>query len=253
MQNDISWEEKRLQEVKLQFQQAEKQLQGLQRTIENLDAYINTVRSDETGTHFRMSNLAWRKRASEMIRELIKTDKKSYPTFNSVLVPIYIKLRDVYGVVLDQMRKDYVYKYDTLRYPSAFEVISDDDVVREIFESLLLSMFPSTYFIDEAFVLSEQGDEEHIADMQRDRQEQIIMNKIVPLAIKRNDESDDYVDTFEEICSQMDCSWHNLQVRYMHKNGLDYLPSKLTVIAGNDSVRRKFQKALRILLEKYTV
>lgn len=251
MPNEISWEEKRLREIKAQFQQAERQLQGLRRTIENLDTYIKTDKPD--APPFRMSNAAWRKRTSEMIRELVKTDKESYPTFNSVLVPIYIKLRDVYGIVLEQMRKDYIYKYDTLRYPSAFEVISDDDVVRGIFESLLLSMFPTVYFSDEAFLLSEQGDIDHIADMQRTKQEQAIMHKIVPLAIKKNDESHEYMNTFEEICSQMDCSWHNLQVRYMHKHKLDCLPSKLTVIAANDTVRRKFQKTIRVLLEKYTV
>jgi len=100
---------KRLEEVNAQYEQALRQLAGLNNTIINLQKYASHLISvgDFSARPQRLSNEAWRKRASEMIKELIKVDKKNYPTFNSVLVPIYIQLRNVYGVVLDQLRKDF--------------------------------------------------------------------------------------------------------------------------------------------------
>ena len=145
-----------------------------------------------------------------------KVDKKNYPTFNSVLVPIYIQLRNVYEVVLDQLRKDFRYNNDTLRYPSAFEAISDDGMIRSIFDSLLIGLFPDDYFKDEVLDYierSENGEEVVLADTP----EEIILKIIAPLAIKRNDESYGYIETFELVCAHMQCSWGNLQIRYMNK------------------------------------
>ncbi|MDO4562211.1 MAG: hypothetical protein Q4C12_00095 [Clostridia bacterium] len=205
---------KRIKELDSLYEQALKQITGLQNTIVNLKKYAGYIvkSGDFTSVPSRMSNEAWRKRASEMIRELIKLDKKNYPTFNSVLYPIYIRLRDVYGVVLDQLRKDFRYDNYTLRYPSAFEAISSDDVVREIFDSLLISLFPKDYFEDEVLSAIERGD---AVECIIEQPEEIMMKIIAPLAIKNNDDSYGYINTFESVCDNMDCSWGNLQTRYI--------------------------------------
>lgn len=134
---------KRIKELDNQYEQALRQLAGLEKTIRDLKRYASNLVStgDFTEKPTRMSNEAWQKRASETIKELMKTDKKNYPTFNSVLVPIYIRLRNVYGVVLDQLRKDFKYKYDTLCYPSASR-----QLVMMIRSEISLTQFLSAYF-----------------------------------------------------------------------------------------------------------
>lgn len=181
-----------------------------------------------------------------MVKELMKTDKVKYPTFNSVLVPIYIKLRDVYGVVLEQLRKDFRNKYDTLRYPSAFEAISGDDAVRDTFDSILIGLFPDDYFIDDALEIIERGE----AVAYSNSPSEVLKEIISPLALKNNDDSFGYSKTFEDVCENMDCSWSNLQTRYKNKNPTEDEPSKLTIIVTNDAVLRKFKKTVRDMLEK---
>lgn len=244
--------DQRLKEVDAQYEQALRQLAGLNNTIINLHKYANHLINvgGFSARPKRLSNEAWRKRASEMIKELIKVDRKNYPTFNSVLVPIYIQLRNVYGVVLDQLRKDFRYNNNTLRYPSAFEAISDDDTVRSIFDSLLIDLFPENYFVDEVLDYIERGEngEEIALD---EPPEEIILKIIAPLAAKRNDESYGYVETYKLVCDNMPCSWKNLQTRYMSKNNVKEPPSKVAIITSNANVLRKFKKTVCALLEDY--
>lgn len=249
MNNDLI--SRQLDELRAEYEQAKRQLNGLERSIEKLEKHASYIvqTGDFLKKPLRVSNEAWRRRASETIKDLMKTDKNSYPTFNSVLVPIYIKLRNVYGVVLDQLRKDFRYKYDMLRYPSAFEAISDDDTIRDIFDSLLIGMFPDDYFDDEVLSIIERGG---ALDCQK-KPEELIMKILVPLAIKLDDDSFGYSRTFDMVCDNMDCAWHNLQTRFMKKNGLNELPSTLTIIVSNDNVLRKFKKTVRVMLEKYTI
>lgn len=245
-----SFIENQIKEVDAQYERALKQLAGLNNTIRDLKKFANHLINvgDFSAHPQRMSNEAWMKRASEMIKELIKIDKIHYSSFNSVLVPIYIELRNKYGIVLDQLRKDYRYNNDTLRYPSAFEAISDDDMARSIFDSLLISLFPEEYFKDNVLDYierSENGEEIKLDESP----EEAIIKFVTPLAVKKNDSSQGYIDTLEEIYSQMDCSWGNLQTRYMKKNNVISPPSKVTIIMSNDNVLKKFKKTLCTLLE----
>ena len=242
---------RRLREVNAQYEQALRQLAGLNNTIINLQKYASHLISvgDFSARPQRLSNEAWRKRASEMIKELIKVDKKNYPTFNSVLVPIYIQLRNVYGVVLDQLRKDFRYNNDTLRYPSAFEAISDNDMIRNIFDSLLIGLFPDNYIVDEALNCIERGENNEEAVLDEPPAEEMILRIIAPLAIKRKDKSYGYIETFELVCANMKCSWGNLQTRYMGKNNIEDPPSKVAIITSNANVLKKFKKTICALLE----
>lgn len=83
----------------------------------------------------------------------------------------------------------------------------------------------------------------------QDQPEELILKILVPLAIKRKDDSFGYAETFDLVCDKMDCSWGNLQTRYMNRNNLEEAPSKLTIIVSNANVLRKFKKTVRILLE----
>lgn len=242
---------KRIDELKLQYTKAKKQLNGLERTIESLENYANYIikNNDFKRKPIEMSDEAWRKRASEMINELMKIDK-SYSTFNSVLTPIYRKLRDVYGVVIDQLRKEYSDDYDTLRRPTAFEAISANKTVRDIFDSLLIDMFPSNYFVDEALEAS-KTENANDAINKKESSDEIIMRELIPLAAKRGDNSYWFYNTFNEVFLNMDCSWHNLQLRYMKKHNLKKAPPPSDIIVNNDNVFRKFKKVVKEMLKEY--
>ena len=117
-----------------------------------------------------------------------------------------------------------------------------------IFDSLLIGLFPDDYFKDEVLDYierSENGEEVVLADTP----EEIILKVIAPLAIKRNDESYGYIETFELVCAHMQCSWGNLQTRYMNKNNVKEPPSKAAIITSNANVLRKFKKTICVLLE----
>ena len=241
---------KRIRELDAQYELAVRQVAGLENAICELKKYAGyLIKTGDFSTYpNRMSGEAWRRRISEMIKELMKIDKKRYPSFNSVLSPIYIQLRNVYGVVLEQLRKDFRYKYDTLRYPTAFEAISEDDTVRSIFESLLLGMFPDEYFEDEVLEIIEGGGSVECET----KPEEVILQILVPLAIQRRDNSFGYADTFNLVCNSMDCSWGNLQTRYMNKHNLEDAPSKTIILVENANVLRKFKKTVRVLLDEST-
>ena len=240
----------RLKEVDKQYKQALKQLEGLNNTIINLQDYASHLieTGDFSSAPKRLSNEAWRRRATEMIKELVKIDRIHYPSFNSVLIPIYTKLRDVYGVVLEQLRKDFRYDCNTLRYPSAFEAISNNDMIRDIFDSLLIDLFPEEYFADEVLTFIKKKECGKVPTLDKSPRETIV-DIIAPLAVKRGDESKEYSKTFELVCSYMDCSWGNLQTRYIHKYKVENSPTKEEIIINNANVLRKFKKIVSALLE----
>lgn len=241
---------RRIKELDTQYEQALKQLAGLENAICELKKYAGYIikTGDFSTQPNRISGEAWMKRTTEMIKELMRVDKKHYPSFNSVVAPIYIKLRNVYGIVLEQLRKDFRYKFDTLRSPSAFEAISEDDMVRSIFESILMGMFPEEYFHDEVLDIIEGGGSIECIR----KPEEVILQILAPLAIQRRDDSFGYADTFNTVCNRMDCCWGNLQTRYVNKHNSEDIPSKTVIIVENANVLRKFKKTVRVLLEEGT-
>ena len=243
-----------LNDVDKQYNSIIRNLESVGMSIQDLHRYANQLLSTDDFSiySYRLSAESWQKRACEMMRELSTVNKKKYPTTKSILKPIYRKLRDVYGVVFEQLIKDYQYKNNTLRVPTAFEAISDSDEIREIFDSLLIDLFPEKYFVDDIVEgLNNEEDPEENDDESHSVSEEVF-KIITPLAIKYNDDSFGYHDTFEKVCNNMNCSWSNLSTRYMNKNNTSEFPSKLTIISNNESVFRKFKKEVSSLLKEYT-
>lgn len=237
-------------EINRQYERAARQLSMANETIRELNAYVNrlTNTKDFTDDTIRMTNEDWMSRASEMIKELMVVDGINYPTFKSVLLPIYTKLKNVYGIVLDQLRKEYRYNNNTLRYPSAFEAISDNDTVRSIFDSLLIELFPEEYFYDEVVECVEGR---HEYDPKQDINNPIL-RMIEPLANKMGDNTQCYTSTIAAVLNNMDCSWGNLQTRYMNKHGVSSPPTKLEIILDNHHVMKKFKNTILTMLEGYS-
>lgn len=267
----------RVKEVELLYNQIIRQASGLRKTMEKLVKYANTIiESGEFDARpYRMSDTAWQKRATDTIKELLK--RGSYSTTNEVLSAIYIDLRDTYGVVLDQLRKDYRENNDLLRYPSAFEAISGDDMVRSIFDSILLAMFPEDYFQDEVLMQIEgtntqdsipesqpviedsaesESDENIQSTAEEDSSEQEkaevetqIAGIVSELAELLNDTSFGNGKTFEFICDNMECHWGYLATQYRRKNQTQVSPSRYTIVIENARTRSIFEKTARRLIK----
>lgn len=235
-----------LLELNRQYEQVTKQIASIDKAMDDLAQFAsNLMKSQDFDVKpIRMSNVAWQQRILEFANELIRVDRKHYPTQPSVLKAVYIRLRNEYGIVLDQLRRDYRYKYDILRSPTALEAISDNDRIRSIFESVLKGLFPEDYFEDDILVMIENGEENDKGHNKEDA----VWKIIVPLATKRNDNSFGYTQTLEAVCKEMDCVWSNLQTRYKKKHGLDQDPAKIEIITENPYVMRKFKKTVSKML-----
>lgn len=249
--------EKRVQMLVENLERAEKQLRGLRKTVADVASYASHVLYTKAYEKEvpRLSNKAWQERAMDLVRDLVKCDRKQYPNVDVVLATVYRILRDEYGVVIKQIRKDYQRNNDILRTPTVFEAISDDDTVRDIFDAVLKDLFPDEYFEDRALTMaydthfSVAGKDIHKKTRGRKKEDpkDVIDKVIKPIAIRNRDESFGFSETFERVCNATPCSWHNLQVRLQKKNGCKDLPTKIKVLEENPAALREFKKAAKRL------
>lgn len=266
----------RVKEVELLYNQVVRQMAGLRKNMEKLVKYANTIiESGEFDTQpYRMSDTAWQKRATETIRELVKIRRETFSCTNDVLSCIYIDLRDNYGVVLDQLRKDHRENNNLLRYPSAFEAISGDDMVRNIFDSILIGLFPKEYFEDDILVMIEhesEAKEAEISSLQTEDSieppedkciepvisvkptedkvlaEEHIADIVARLAKDLGDTSFGKDRTFEYICDNMECHWGYLATQYKKRNQTQIAPSRYDIVVENERTRIIFERTAKRL------
>lgn len=154
-------------------------------------------------------------------------------------------MRNVYGIVIEQLRKEYRDKYGRDSLPEALEAISEDKTSRDLFETILRGLFPKGYWNHEDDTADDNYNE-------CKTQEEIVRDLIKPLAEKYNDLSKGYNKTLRVVYKRMDCSWSNLQTRYKNNNNLKTIPQKMTIVINNQSVFRKFKKCVNELLDEVT-
>lgn len=204
------------------------------------DSGIATAVVDKT-------KILWQTDMKNVVYELIGMDKETFPTYNAVLKAVYLKMRDNYGIVIDQIRKEYRDRYGLDYFPDAMEAIADDSVSRQIFETILRSFFPDDYWSHRDGVLDAEC--KKVKCVEKTTEDEI-REIIRPLAEKYNDISKGWNMTFQIVYKNMDCSWSRLQIRYRKANNLKANPRKLTIVANNPAVFRKFKKTVHELLDK---
>ena len=187
--------------------------------------------------------ISWQSDMKNLVYELMKIDNDSFPTYNSVLKRVCLKLRDVYGIVIDQLRKEYKSKYGVDRASDVLEIISESNTEKDLFESVLRSLFPAGYWHHEDGVAC--------ADYSTEKAREVVVRELIePLAKKYNDSSKGYNKTFREVYKNMDCAWGNLQTRYKRVNRLKANPQKFTIVVNNPTVFKKFKRTVGELLDE---
>lgn len=93
-------------------------------------------------------------------------------------------------------------------------------MIRDIFNSLLISLFPDGYFTDDVLSFIERRENGEVATLDKSARDAIV-EIITPLTIKCGDKSQGHSNAFEIVCSHMNCSWSNLKTRYMNKNKVE--------------------------------
>lgn len=241
--------QKRLDEIMKLYNQTMRQADGLSIRVRELERYINRLL--DTGDFSiqtpATSNESWCNRAIEMVKELVKINRGKYPTDASVLTDVYRKMRDAYGIVLDQLRKEYRINNDTLRSVSTLEAIADNLSMRDIFDAILLDLFPRDYFNDNILEAA-NGNMNNNTDCFEDKDKivALVRGVLESLKIKDNDTMN-YISIYSQALNRMPCHWDNLETRYMNKNPNNGKPTKMMLINTNPLVFNKFKSAVKTL------
>lgn len=222
----------------------------LQRQATKIEKLLNHYQStgDFEAKPDSESSEEWIHKTQELIKDVAKINE-TYNTYKKVLTYGVTRLRNVYGVVIEQMRKDFSYKYDIGRRVGILEAISDDDTVRDIFFNIISEMMPSTYWSNDIDDVIKFEGNNISTDVATNSPEDIIRRMVEPLAEKMDDNSKGFNKTYRIIYNNMDCHWGNLQTRYMNSHNTQNVPSKLTIVANNPAVFRKFKQSVKELLD----
>jgi hypothetical protein len=82
----------------------------------------------------------WKLRMRKEVDRVVKAYPNRFADFNILLKRIYTKMRNTYGVVLEQDVKEYKDLYKPDKEPSKLEVISCKEQYRSLFESILVNI-----------------------------------------------------------------------------------------------------------------
>lgn len=169
----------------------------------------------------------WKAKQFVAMKSLIK-ERPEYKKVNVVLRKVYAKMRNVYGIVFEQEHKDYCERHNTSGHISTIEVVSDKEMLRSLFSSILADMFhPNTITPEHRQAMTNT-----VIDPVRET--------IKPLIEKRHDISKGGNNTFRKVYSAMDVSWNIRKSRYRNAHNLKNYPSKMTVVKSNPKLLKMF-------------
>lgn len=151
---------------------------------------------------------------------------------------IYKYMTKNYGVVWEQEAREYKERNRTSIMPSTIDVVMDKDIIKSIFESVLADL---EYEYCHKNIQKAAGNVDNWTD-------QII----APLVEKYGDRSNAGMATYRRVYKKMDednkICWKNLTTRYINEHGRK--PSRKDLIETRPSLRKKFQNAVKELMEE---
>ena len=150
---------------------------------------------------------------------------------------IYRYINKNYGVVWDQEVREYKERNKTRVLPSTIDVVQDKPIIKSIFESVLSDL---EYKYCKPVVEGKKT--------VKNWSDQVI----APLVEKYNDHSNAGMATYRRVYKKMDennkIGWKNLTTRYINEHGRK--PSRKDLIETRPSLRKKFQNAVKELMEE---
>lgn len=151
---------------------------------------------------------------------------------------IYRYMNKNYGVVWDQEVREYKERNKTYVLPSTIDVVQDKPIIKSIFESVLADL---EYKYCHKPVVEGKKTVKNWSDQ-----------VIAPLLEKYNDHSNAGMVTYRRVYKKMDennkIGWKNLTTRYINEHGRK--PSRKDLIETRPSLRKKFQNAVKELMEE---
>lgn len=159
--------------------------------------------------------LEWKLAMRRMIDKMVKEFPDRYQTFNTVLVKVYLRMRDVYGIVLEQYVKEYRAIFGNDQKVSKLDIISHDETLRSLFEPILTDMYENTK------AAAEKVKEIDLALLNKSKQE-----IIQPLIDLRKDKTN------------YGCTTYTITMARMRKNGVDF-PAAAAAYTERKQLTRK--------------
>lgn len=184
-------------------------------------------------------SLKWKMAMRKRVDALSKDYPELYADFNTVLRKIYRKMRDVYGIVMEQCAKDYRGGAGEGR-TSYLEIISEDAKLRSIFEPILSNMEEDSRKEMERRRLAAE------AEMGKSRQE-----IIHPLIKARGDKSTFGCSTYTTVHSRMrknGVKFKDYAERYKRDNNLNRTVKNGELIDNIPELKREFARAVAELM-----
>lgn len=215
------------------------------RMTEMANSFTYIKKSLENGnTNNIMSNTTaenipdWKIETINKLKELVFSDKEKYGSVNSILRKIYLQMRNVYGIVFEQEAKEYKEKYNVLTKPSGLELVKQKEVLRNLFDCLLLN------FIND----NDHSVNSDIMPVITKKPEEIIRETINPLIEMCNDKTRGGNKTYRKVYERMNVGWQNRITRYVKQHGNKNRPSKFILVKTDDKLRKLFTKTVNEMI-----
>lgn len=217
---------------------------------------IPTIEQKEKAKASEISYI-WKRKMYEKMDILIEHGK--FESRADIMKYIYKYINRNYGIVWEQEIKDYVDRNNSVKKPSTIEAIYDNEMLRSIFDAVLSDMVGE---VGEAGEVREVGEFREVGStdgIKRRKNDSVIVpidDIIKPLIQKNCDLSNAGMATYRSVYRYMDenysVNWKNLQTRYCKKYGIYGDPRKISrkkLIETNERLRKKFEQAVKDLLE----
>lgn len=184
-----------------------------------------------------LNNQSWKSSMYEKM-DHICANTSDFEKRANIMRWIYRYINKNYGVVWDQEIREYKERNKTHMLPSTIDVVQDKPIIRSIFESVLADLEYKYYHKP---VVEGKKTVKNWSDQ-----------VIAPLLEKYNDRSNAGMATYRRVYKKMDeenkICWKNLTTRYINEHGKK--PSRKDLIETRPSLRKKFQNAVKELMEE---
>lgn len=179
-------------------------------------------------------DFVWKKEMLSKTKEAVKVDPERFESPKDVLREVYVKMRNVYGIVWEQVLKDYKEKYDLDEQVKKTDAISDNEQLKSIFEGILFDLAQPT----------------PVAAAPESSGLNPVQEAILPLIQKRNDKSLNSNWTYQAVYKRMDISWSNRLTRYRKSHHMTANPKKTVLIQSDENLLKIFKDTIKKMMQE---
>ncbi|MFA6843828.1 MAG: hypothetical protein WCR33_05475, partial [Bacilli bacterium] len=211
---------------------------GVQKALPAVDTYwpVNQSKPKETVSNKTTDPaLNWKIQIYSQANRVLKL----YPTMTKnqhVLCAVYTIMRNQYGIVFEEEKREYKEKYNIEHHVPTIDIIADNAKLKSLFESILNDMENSNVTVEQR---------KQIVNTVVDP----IASTINPLIAKRNDKTKGGNNTYRKVYAAMGVvSWEMRRKRYQHVHKLKNIPSKRVLIRNDPKLLKSFCSTVNKML-----